>query len=215
MKRLKKEKQEKQRDVKQTMEEAQHLLQPEEETPLEAELIEVTETPRIKVDYNNFNGIESIDEKTAELLYKNGYFSIENIRDATIDDIVQIRGIKRKLAKQIKKEIEDQITETDTSEFIPANQKTTKKKEKRTLQDSAEWESSTTKVKTQKSSAFDVCTYKEYTLYQRETKTPNGKRSTLHFFTKNKSDKGHPSPLPKGYRIALNKKTGVPYLKKR
>ncbi len=214
MKRLKR-KTEKQHDAKQTMEEPQHLLQPDEETPLEAELIEVTETPQIKVDYNNFNGIESIDEKTAELLYKNGYFSIENIRDATIDDLVQIRGIKRKLAKQIKKEIEDQITKTDTSEFIPAKQKTTKKKEKRKPQDSAEWESSTTKVKTQKSSSVNVCTYKEYTLYQRETKTPDGKGSTLHYFAKSKSDKGHPSPLPKGYRIALNKKTGVPYLKKR
>ncbi|HWR27317.1 MAG TPA: helix-hairpin-helix domain-containing protein, partial [Candidatus Thermoplasmatota archaeon] len=147
--------------------------------------------------------------------YKNGYFSIENIRDAPIDDLVQIRGIKRKLAKQIKTEIEDQITKTDTSEFIPAKHRTTKKKEKRKLQDSAEWESSASKVKTQKSSSFDVCTYKEYTLYQRETKTPDGKKSTLHYFTKSKSDKGHPSTLPKGYRIALNKKTGVPYLKKR
>jgi hypothetical protein len=215
LKRLKKEKKEKEREEKITMEGPQPLLKPEEEPSEKAEPLEVTETPRIKVDYNNFKGIKSIDEKTAEILYKNGYFSIENIKDATIDDLVQIRGIKRKLAKQMKKEIEEQNTETATSEFIPVKQKITKKKEKKKLQDSAEWESSSSKEKTQKSSSHLVCTYKGYTLYKRETKTPDGKRSTHHYFTKSKSDKGHPSPLPGGYRIALNKKTGVPYLKKR
>jgi len=215
LKRLKKEKQEKEREAKITMEYPQTLLQPNDEPPEGEEPLEVTETPQIKVDYNNFKGIESIDQKTAELLYKNGYFSIENIKDATIDDLVQIRGIKRKLAKQIKKEIEEQITEKATSEFIPAKQKTAKKKEKKKLQDSSEWESSASKEKIQKSSSHIICTYKQYTLYKRETKTPNGKRSTHHYFTKSKSDKGHPAPLPEGYRIALNKKTGVPYLKKR
>jgi len=215
LKRLKKEKQEKERQAKITMDRPQPLLQPEEEPPGEAASREVPETPPIKIDYNNFKGIESIDEKTAEILYKNGYFSIENIKDATIDDLVRIRGIKRKLAKQIKKEIEEQITETATSEFIPAKQKTTKKKEKKKLRDSSEWESSASKEKTQKSSPLVVCTYKQYTLYKRKTKTPDGKRSTHHYFTKSKSDKGHPAPLPEGYRIALNKKTGVPYLKKR
>lgn len=215
LKRLKKEQQKKERPATITMEEQQSLLQSDEEPLEDVGSLEVTETPPIKVDYNNFKGIESIDEKTAELLYKNGYFSIENIQDATIDDLVQIRGIKRKLAKQIKKELEEQIPETATSEFLPAKQKTTKKKEKKKLQDSAEWESSASNDKIQKSSSPVVCTYKNYTLYKRETKTSDGKRSTIHYFTKNKSDKGRPSPLPKGYRIALNKKTGVPYLKKR
>ncbi len=67
---------------------------------------------------------------------------------------------------------------------------------------------------TKHSSSLNVCTYKEYTLYKRDTRKPDGKRSTIHFFTKSKSDKGHPSTLPEGYRIALNKKTGVPYRKK-
>jgi hypothetical protein len=214
LKRLKKEKQEKEQETTITMDEPQPVLQPDEETPEEEEPLEVTETPPINVDYNNFKGIECIDEKTAELLYKNGYFSIDNIKDATIDDLVQIRGIKRKLAKQIKKEIEGKITETTTSEFLPAKQKTTKKKEKKKLQDSGEWETSASKEKTQKSSSHVICKYKGYTLYKRETKTPDGKKSTLHYFTKSKSDKGRPSSLPEGYRIAVNKKTGVPYLKK-
>jgi hypothetical protein len=214
LKRLKKEKREKEQEEKRTAEEPQPVPQPQRKPAAQIESIEA-ETPHIKVDYNTFKGIKSIDEKTAELLYKNGYFSIENIKDATIDNLVQIRGIKRKLAKQIKKEIEQQITETDTSEFIPAKQKTTKKKEKKKLEDSAEWESSPSKEKIQKSSSSHVCTYKGYTLYKRETRKQDGKRSTVHYFTKGKSDKGRPAPLPEGYHIAINKKTGVPYLKKK
>jgi len=211
LKRLKKEK----RKEQLTAEEVKPNLQPAEEPPLEAETIEITKAPQINVDYNNFKGIESIDEKTAELLYKNGYFSIENIKDASLDDLVQIRGMKRKLAKQIKKEIEQQIPETNTSEFIPITQKVTKKKEKKKIEDSGEWESSSSKEKTQHSTSLKICTYKEYTLYKRDIRKPDGQRSTIHFFTKSKSSKGHPSTLPEGYRIAINKKTGVPFVKKK
>ncbi len=215
LKRLKKEKQGKKRKEQLTAEELQPDLQPAEEPSVEAETIEITEAPQINVDYNNFKGIESINEKTAELLYKNGYFSIENIKDASLDDLVQIRGMKRKLAKQIKKEIEQQIPETNTSEFIPITQKVTKKKEKKKIEDSGECESSSSKEKTQHSSSLKICTYKEYTLYKRDIRKPDGQRSTIHFFTKSKSSKGHPSTLPEGYRIAINKKTGVPFVKKK
>jgi hypothetical protein len=215
LKQSKKEKQEDEQKQKYTAEEQQPFTQPPEEPFAEVKSVEITETHQIIVDYNNFKGIESIDDRTAELLYKNGYFSIENLKEATIDDLVQIHGIKRKLAKQMKKEIEEQITETDTSEFIPVKQKITKKKEKKKLEDSSEWESSSAKEKTQKSSSSRICTYKDYTLYKRETRKPDGKKSTIHYFTKSKPDKGHPSPLPEGYHIALNKKTGVPYVKKR
>ncbi len=215
LKRLKKEKQEQEHIATQTKEEQQPLLVPDEEPPKEARFLEVTDEPPINVNYNNFRGIKSIDEKTAELLYKNGYFSIENLEDATIDDLVQIHGIKRKLAKQIKKEIEERTTKTDAAEFLPIKQKTSKKKEQKKPRDSAEWESSISKEKEHKSYSSDVCTYKGYTLHRRETRKSNGEKTTLYYFTKKKSDKGHPSRLPEGYRIALNKKTGVPYLKKK
>ncbi len=123
--------------------------------------------------------------------------------------------MKRKLAKQIKKEIDQQIPETNTSEFIPIKQKVTKKKEKKKIGDSGEWELSSSKEKTQHSSSLKICTYKEYTLYKRDIRKPDGKRSTIHFFTKSKSGKGHPCALPDGYRIAINKKTGVPFVKKK
>ncbi len=213
-KHLKKEKQEKEQDAKRLAEEPHLLEQSEEEEPIDAEFLEEVEIPEIRVDYNNFKGIKCIDEKTAELLYKNGYFSIENIKETSIDDLAQIHGIKRKLAKQIKIEIEQYVAEIDTSEFIPVKQKITKKKDRKKRTDSAEWESSPPKAKTQKSSP-DVCTYKDYTLYKQETRKPAGKKSITHYFAKSKTGKGAPSPLPEGYRIALNKKTGVPYLKKK
>lgn len=212
LKRLKKEQE---RTATQTTEEQPSFSQPLKDAPVEKEFIEETEPSRISVDYNNFKGIESIDEKTAEILYKNGYFSIENIKDATIDDLVQIRGIRRKHAKQIKKEIDQHITETGTSEFIPAKEHLTKKKEKKQLQDSAEWESFPSKEKIQKPSSSQICTYKGYTLYTKETRKQDGKRSTIHFFAKTVPNKGRPTPLPAGYRIALNKKTRAPYLKKK
>ncbi len=205
LKRIKKEKQEEERKTKLTSQEPSEKTEP----------IEETEPPQFNVDYDKFNGIKSIDKKTAEHLYKNGYFSVENIKEATIDDLVQIHGIKRKLAKRIKKEVEEQTLETTPSEFVPIKQKATKKKDKKRIQDSTEWESSTSKEKTPKSSDRDICIYMGYTLYQRESKMPSGKKSTVHYFSKSKSDGGHPSPLPEGYRIALNKKTGVPYLKKK
>lgn len=208
MKRIQKEQREKKRAEKRT---AKQQAAPS----TQAEFSTVSEISQIRVDYDNFKGIESIDETTAELLYKNGYFSIENIQDATIDDLAQIPGISRKLAKQIKKETDKTIIETDSSEFIPTTKKRTKKKEKKKLAGSSEWESSSLDVKKSKTPSPRICTYKGYTLYRRVLRKQGGKPSTFHYFAKKKSDKGHPAPLPEGYRIVVNKKTGVPYLKKK
>jgi Helix-hairpin-helix domain len=215
LKRLQKEKQDQERNAIQAKEEPQPLFVPDEESPKEARFLEVTDEPPINVDYNNFKGIKCINEKTAELLYKNGYFSIENLKDASIDDLVQIHGIKRKHANQIKIEIEEFTTQTDAAEFLPIKQKTSKKKEQKKHLDSAEWESSVSKEKGHKSYSSDVYTYKGYTLHRREARRSDGEKTTLYYFTKKKSDRGHPCRIPEGYRIAVNKKTGVPYLKKK
>lgn len=186
---------------------------PQEEIKTTTECVNTVETPWMKEDLDAFKGIECIDEKTAELLYKYGYFSIENIKDATLDDLVQIRGIRRKLAKQIKKEIEQKNALLKDSDFVPIKQKSTNKKSTKKLLDAAEWESYPVKEKP-KQSPPSMCTYKGYTLFKKETKTRDRKKTTIHFFSKEKPDNGMPAPLPKGYQIAVNKKTGVPYLKK-
>jgi len=204
---------EEERRAKQTMEEQPPAPPLQEEHKAPSEFESTIQTSWMKIDFDAFNGIESIDEVTAELLYTHGYFSIDNIKDATLDDLVQIRGIRRKLAKQIKKEIEQKTFVSGSQEFVPFTQKTTKKKPStKKLKDAAEWESYSVRNKPRQSSP-SVCTYKGYTLFKRET-TRNKKKTTIHFFSKEKPAKGHPTQLPDGYQIAVNKKTRVPYLKK-
>lgn len=54
---------------------------------------------------------------------------------------------------------------------------------------------------------------KGYTLYHR--KVGKGDRATdFYFFSKQTPEEGDPVPLPTGYKVAKNAKTGLPYLKK-
>ncbi len=55
----------------------------------------------------------------------------------------------------------------------------------------------------------------DYTLYMKEIKTPTGKKRTIHFFSKKKPDLGEAIPLPEGYKVMINKKTKLPYLRKK
>ncbi|MEF8879714.1 MAG: hypothetical protein V5A64_04915 [Candidatus Thermoplasmatota archaeon] len=54
----------------------------------------------------------------------------------------------------------------------------------------------------------------DYTLYKREIKQKNGKSRTFYYFSKNDAEKGEPCSKPEGYKVEINPKTGVPYLKK-
>ena len=47
-----------------------------------------------------FDGFDSIDHKTTILLHKNGYTSVEKLREATVKDLMKI-GIKKKTAQKI------------------------------------------------------------------------------------------------------------------
>jgi hypothetical protein len=215
LKKLKREARDKEREAKRIIKEQQNTQHIPETEPLYQEPVITNESPTIKVDLVAYKGIKSIDEKTAELLYTNGYFSIENLKDATVDDLTNIHGIKRKLAKQIKKEIEQKTILPEEAEFIPIKQKRSAKKPKKKPVDSAEWESYFVEKTIKKPSLKSICTYKEYILYQRKIGPHRGKKTTIHFFSKEKPDVGRPVQLPEGYQIAVNKKTGMPYLKKK
>jgi transcription termination factor NusA len=58
------------------------------------------EDNKIKV----FADIGTIDNDTAILLYDNGYKSIEDLKKASIKDLMKIEGMNKKVAKTIKKE---------------------------------------------------------------------------------------------------------------
>jgi hypothetical protein len=169
-------------------------LPPERRVKKEREVSEEEISP---VDV--FKEIKSIDGKTAGLLYDHGYTSIEKIKDATIKDLCKIRGVRRRLAKKIKKEIHD--LETSKEETI----------EERKISD--KWES----YPTEEIGEIDEMAYTcgDYTLYKKEIVTYAGKKRTIHFFSREKPEIGEPVPLPDGYEVKVNKKTGLPYLKKK
>lgn len=215
LKKLKIEARQKEKEAKRLTREQQPTIEPSSEIPpLEPAPI-VEQPPPIKVDLSAFKGIESIDGHTGELLYRNGYFSLDNLRDATIDDLVQIRGIKRKLAKKIKKEIEQKTTsKPQEEEFVPIKKRVRSKKPREEPEDATEWESFSVNNSEETLSTTTVATQGKYTLYKKEI-GKGAKKTTIHFFSKQKPATGTPVPVPEGYRIAVNKKTKIPYLKKK
>ena len=136
-----------------------------------------------------FNDIDCVDEKIAELLILAGYDSIEKIREAKISELIKIKGIRRKIAKKLKKEVNNIPKIKDNSD--------------------EEWETFEDK------SSDKNYTKKGYTLYKKEISTKSGSKRTVHFFSKEEKDEAKPEKLPKGYIVKVNKKTGVPYLKKK
>jgi hypothetical protein len=56
--------------------------------------------------------------------------------------------------------------------------------------------------------------YQGWTLYSREVKLKRGPRVTIYFFSKRKPKSGRPSDKPSGYTVKVNKRTGLPFLKR-
>jgi len=219
LRKLKKETKEKEREAKRLAKE-QHSIESTPEKPADQKaekpvLVPEEKPLKMNIDTTAFKGIESIDEKTAELLYKNGYFSIDNLKDATVDNLVQIQGIKRKLAKQIIKEVQEKTITPPETEFVPIKGKAHKTPLKEASDDITEWESYHVDDSSEPSAPVDACSYNGYTLYKQITSKNKGKKPPIHFFSKEKQIDSVPAQLPNGYQIAVNKKTGVPYLKKK
>ncbi|HEV8360316.1 MAG TPA: hypothetical protein VGR28_07680 [Candidatus Thermoplasmatota archaeon] len=53
-----------------------------------------------------------------------------------------------------------------------------------------------------------------YTLHKRDVTLKGGRRQTIFFFARSKPKSGSPSDMPLGYKVGVNKRTGLPYLKK-
>jgi hypothetical protein len=54
----------------------------------------------------------------------------------------------------------------------------------------------------------------DYTLYTRDVKLKGGKIQTIYFFSKREPNSGRVCDLPPGYKVGVNQRTGLPYLKK-
>ncbi len=56
---------------------------------------------------------------------------------------------------------------------------------------------------------------KEYTLFTRDVKLKGGKVQTIYFFSARKPKSGKATDKPAGYDVKVNKRTGLPFLKKK
>ena len=54
-----------------------------------------------------------------------------------------------------------------------------------------------------------------WTLYTRDVLLKGGRNQTIYFFSKRTPKSGKPCELPNGYNVGVNKRTGLPYLKKK
>ena len=57
--------------------------------------------------------------------------------------------------------------------------------------------------------------YKDYKLYKKEIDLGNNNKRIIRFFSKEEPEDSTPSKLPKNYEVKINKKTGVPYIRKK
>lgn len=61
----------------------------------------------------------------------------------------------------------------------------------------------------------DVYRYGEYTLYTKEVELRGGRKQRIYFFSKKQPEDAKPCALPEGYEVKINKKNGLPFLKKK
>ncbi|MHB8632509.1 MAG: hypothetical protein ACYDBQ_00890 [Thermoplasmatota archaeon] len=54
-----------------------------------------------------------------------------------------------------------------------------------------------------------------YTLHAREVALKGGHRQLIYFFSQRSPKSGVPVEMPAGYVVVVNKRTGLPYLKKK
>jgi len=163
-----------------------------------------------KIELNNikvFDDIKSIDYEISEILLKNGYNSIDELKELTIKDFTKINGIKRKTAKKIKKDIKKYFENEKNPEFqIIEDEISDNDFEKTKIKGKKEEKISTKKEKE------IIFRYGEYTLYRKEIRLQSDKKRIIHFFSKEKPDDGKEVNLPEEYEVKINKKTGVPYI---
>jgi Holliday junction resolvasome RuvABC DNA-binding subunit len=174
------------------------------------------DVPEIKPDEKNnsvFRNIESIDDKISTLLIENGIDSIEKLNDTPINNLTKIRGIRKKIAKQIKKEVElyTKVNTTEDEEYNNINENPYIKNEDFEIED--EWESIDKKKPVKNDKTIYGFIYNEYNLYEKEITTKSGNKRTVRFFSKGEPENAKPIDIPEGYEVEENK-SGVPYLRK-
>ncbi|KYK23225.1 hypothetical protein AYK24_07755 [Thermoplasmatales archaeon SG8-52-4] len=78
---------------------------------------------------DELNNIKSIDDATVSLLRNNGILTVKDLKNTPLKDILKIKGIQKKIAKNIKKEIEQQ-QQDKSDNFEPTPEKNSKTEDK-------------------------------------------------------------------------------------
>ena len=60
-----------------------------------------------------------------------------------------------------------------------------------------------------------VYTHGDYTLHSKDVELKGGRIQTIYFFAKRKPKSGTPCDKPDNMTVGVNKRTGLPYLKKK
>ena len=60
-----------------------------------------------------------------------------------------------------------------------------------------------------------VFKFYNWTLYTRDVRLKGGKTITIHFFSTRIPKRGTACDMPEGHTVGVNKRTGLPYVKKR
>jgi len=141
-----------------------------------------------------------IDQRTALLLYDYGIQTVDDLKEKTVDNLRSIEGISEEKAERILKEVKKEKSTDDVSSV---------KKEKISMH--SERKEKNAEKKPLKKQVF---TYGAYTLYKKEISLGENDSRIVHFFSKEPPRDSQPTALPKGYEVKINRKTGVPFIKK-
>jgi len=193
------------------------IERPVSKEPSQEEIAEEPYEPLMPKEdiYVIYREVHCIDDTTALKLHQKGFTCVEDLEVATVKQLTS-SGIEKKKAKQIIKELKDKekAEKKRKAEETKKAQKAKKLQQKTVAEQSSEWQTPEQETTTVPESQ-QTYTYQQYSLYRKEIETMDGKKRTIHFFSKSKPDVGEPVPLPEGFEVKINVKTGLPYLVKK
>lgn len=138
-----------------------------------------------------FASCNHINQETAVLLFDQGIKTVDELKQTSLETLKDIGGISDEQAEHIFHEVnKDSQKISDAQEM---------KEEKEVVSEAS------------KQKPYQ---YGAYSLYKKEISIGNDKTRIVHFFSKKPPEDSQPSHLPSGYEVKVNRKTGVPFIKK-
>ncbi len=74
---------------------------------------ETTYSEAMRSGYDSLMGLPGVGASTADALYEQGFYSIEELANATVEELIQIKGISDKKAEALLELAKQAVTELD------------------------------------------------------------------------------------------------------